>query len=134
MVVFLDTSAIYALADRDDPNHPDAVRRFDGVLKASVPLLVHNYVILESTALLQRRLGWKAVRRFLTEVDSFQIRWVDETLHRAARARFVSRRRRVSLVDEVSFLVMREAQVRHVLAFDEDFAKEGFLLYFPGSR
>lgn len=129
MVVFLDTSAIYALVDRDDPNHREAVARFAAALEAGEDLLVHNYVVLESVALLHRRLGWEAARRFLTEVDAFRIRWVDESIHRVAVERWIARQGRVSLVDEVSFLVMQESGVRHALAFDEDFAAEGFQPY-----
>ena len=43
--------------------------------------------------------------------------------------RFRERRGQVSLVDEVSFLVMKEAGLRHALTFDKDFAREGFLPY-----
>ncbi len=131
MVVFLDTSAAYALADRDDLNHREAVRRWGAAAKAGDELLVHSYMILESVALLSRRLGWEPTRRFLADTASFQIRWVDETLHRAAVRRFIERRGRVSLVDEVSFLVMTEAGARHALAFDKDFLSEGFLPYPP---
>ncbi len=92
-------------------------------------LLVHSYVILEAVALMSRRLGWEPTHRFLADTDKFQIRWVDEGLHRAAVKRFVERQGRVSLVDEVSFLVMRESGARHALAFDKDFWSEGFLSY-----
>ena len=56
---------------------------------------------------------------------------MDEALHRAAVSRFLERQGRVSLVDEVSFLVMKEAGARHALAFDKDFLTEGFLSYPP---
>lgn len=129
MVILLDTSAIYALADRDDLNHHEALHRFERALEAGHTLLVHNYLILESAALLGRRLGREAARRFLNDVDAFRIRWVDETLHRTAVGRFLKRKGQVSLVDEVSFLVMREEGIRVAFAFDADFAREGFQLY-----
>lgn len=131
MVVFLDTSAIYALANSADDNHLRAVRGLQAITDAGQELLVHNYVLLESAALLHRRLGWDAVRRFLRDASTFQVRWVDEALHDAAVDRLVKKRGRSSLVDEVSFLVMREVGTRDALAFDQDFAKEGFTLYQP---
>ncbi len=131
MVVFLDTSAAYALADRDDLYHAEASWRFGAATEAGDEILVHNYMILESVALLSRRRGWEAARLLLGEVDSFRSRWVDEALHRAAVRRFLERGGRVSLVDEVSFLVMKEAGARHALAFDKDFRSEGFRPYPP---
>lgn len=131
MVVFLDTSAAYALVDHEDLSHAEAVRRMKTAIEAGDELLVHSYMILECVALMIRRLGWEPTRRFLTEVSAFRIRWVDEALHRVAVSRFLERRGRVSLVDEVSFLVMKESGARHALAFDKDFLSEGFLSYPP---
>jgi predicted nucleic acid-binding protein len=56
--------------------------------------------------------------------------WVDELLYdRAIRAWSRRTSGRVSLVDQVSFEVMRENDVHMVLAFDQDFAREGFEVY-----
>lgn len=131
MVVFVDTSAIYALANAGDPNHGRSVEALRSALQVGEELLTHNYVVVESATLLHRRLGWIAVSRFVREANAFRIRWVDDILHRTAAERFSKRRGQVSLVDEVSFLVMREAGIQHALAFDQDFLAEGFHLY-PG--
>lgn len=56
-MIFLDTSAIYAWANAADPNHRAAVRHLQAVLDAGEDLLTHNYVLVESLALLQARLG-----------------------------------------------------------------------------
>ena len=64
MVVFLDTSAIYALANAADANHQRAVQCLRAAMDAGEDLLVHNYILVESSALLHRRLGWAAVSRF----------------------------------------------------------------------
>ena len=130
-MIFLDTSAVYALADRDDLHHEEARHLFEAALRAGETFLVHSYILVESAALLQRRLGWEAAERFLREARAFYVRWVDEDLHRRAVERFAERRGRVSLVDEVSFLAMREAGIRRFLAFDEDFLREGFEPYRP---
>ncbi|MBX6772113.1 MAG: hypothetical protein IRY83_10345 [Chloroflexi bacterium] len=42
-MILLDTSAIYALADRGDPNHARAMALFQSAL-ADEDLLVHSYV------------------------------------------------------------------------------------------
>jgi predicted nucleic acid-binding protein len=128
-VIFLDTSAIYAWADAADPNHPAAVRRLQQILDAGEELLTHNYVLLESIALLQARLGVTAAIKFASDSKVFVIEWVDDELHAAGvRELTQSRRRALSLVDHVSFLVMRRRHVATAFAFDPDFVSAGFSL------
>lgn len=125
----MDTSAIYALADRDDTNHAAAVQRFEEALSLQEEWVLHNYIIVESAALLHRRLGWQAARRFVMDADGFQVVWVDDRVHRQAIRRWTERHGRISLVDQVSFLVMREQGIRDFLGFDDDFVREGFRLW-----
>ena len=40
-------------------------------------------------------------------------------------------RRGLSLVDCMSFIVMRKLEVRQAFAFDADFEREGFEMYSP---
>jgi predicted nucleic acid-binding protein len=57
------------------------------------------------------------------------VKWIDRDLHNEAMAELArTRRRAVSLVDQVSFLVMREGGVQEALAFDQDFVRAGFRL------
>lgn len=58
--------------------------------------------------------------------------WVDAELHEAAVTRHLRElRRRSSLVDHVSFELMRRRGLRTALALDVDFAREGFELTPP---
>jgi predicted nucleic acid-binding protein len=128
-VIFVDTSAIYALLDARDPNHPianDALRRH---LDAG-QFVTHSYVMVEALALTQRRLGIRAVRDVAERLQPLlDITWVDEARHQRALTRLLAARgRRVSLVDQVSFDQMHEAGVRTAFAFDRAFAREGFAL------
>jgi len=128
-LIFVDTSALYALADRADPRHQEAVRLFDALLSNGEFLLTHNYVLVEAMALIQHRLGVKPAVKFADSADGFEVAWVDGALHdEAVRQLERSSKRRVSLVDHVSFLVMRERRVEKAFAFDPDFAAEGFHL------
>ncbi|HEV8307374.1 MAG TPA: PIN domain-containing protein [Methylomirabilota bacterium] len=129
-MIFLDTSAIYAMADRGDTRHRDAVHRFQAALEEGSGILTHNYVLLESMALVQHRLGLAAALSLARDSEAFAVEWVDGAVHAEAVRRLArSRRRRTSLVDEVSFLVMRARGVEAALAFDRDFEFEGFRLY-----
>ncbi|MGI8786066.1 MAG: type II toxin-antitoxin system VapC family toxin [Acidobacteriota bacterium] len=129
-MIFLDTSAIYALADRNDVRHAVAKKSFHLLLEDGRQLLTHNYVVLESMALLQHRLGVRVALEFARDSWHFEIEWVDQTIHREAVGRLSRRTKgKVSLVDQVSFLVMRSRGVDTALAFDTDFLDEGFRLY-----
>lgn len=129
-MIFLDTSAIYAWADASDPNHHSAVRHLQAVLDTGEDLLTHNYVLLESLALLQARLGIRAALKLAKDSTAFVIEWVDDDLHESGiRELERSKRRHVSLVDHISFLVMKRRGVTVAFAFDPDFGSAGFKLF-----
>ena len=68
-MIFLDTSAIFALANTNDLNHERAVDLFGRAIAAGESFLVHNYVLLESAALLQRRLSFDSALRLLHDAE-----------------------------------------------------------------
>lgn len=128
-MIFVDTSAIYAWADTADANHRTAVRRLQVLLQRGDELLTHNYVLVEAMALLQARLGLAAAVKLADDAASFAVEWVDDDLHAAGVAELSrSKRRQVSLVDHISFLVMKRRNVATALAFDPDFETAGFQL------
>lgn len=126
-MTFLDTSAIYAWADVADRNHRAAIRRLKAILDAGETLLTHNYVLVEATALIQARLGLTAALKLAQDSAMFVVDWVDEDLHASGvRELERSKQRRTSLVDHISFLVMRRHGVSMAFAFDPDFTTAGF--------
>jgi len=128
--VFVDTSGFYAFLDRTDPFHAEARELVLLARDAKWRLLTTSYVVHESWALIQARLGWEAVEDWLgTLLPMCEIEWVDETLHRlgAARARQV-RERRLSLTDCVSFELMSARGCTEAIADDEHFRKLGHVL------
>ena len=130
-MTFVDTSAIYAVLDRKDENHTSAEEQWHALLDAGSPLLTTNYVVVESCALAQSRLGMDAVRTIQDEIlPAMELLWIDEENHRLAMAALLAaRRRKLSLVDCTSFSVMRQAGIRIAFAYDRHFAEEGFV--FP---
>lgn len=129
-MIFIDTSTFYALADRADENHRETRKLFAALIKESETLTTHNYVIVESAALIQHRLGIASAMKFLTEMDHFAVTWVDEALHADAREEWKRQKRaRVSFVDCVSFTLMRRENITRAFAFDKDFVTAGFTLY-----
>ncbi|HHH42298.1 MAG TPA: VapC toxin family PIN domain ribonuclease, partial [Chloroflexi bacterium] len=85
-------------------------------------------------ALIQRRLGMKAVRLLQEEmVPLFHIHWVEPELHTSAiSALLAAKRRNISLVDWTSFELMRRLGIRTAFAFDRHFAEQGFETVPPG--
>ena len=129
-MIFVDTSAIYAWADAADPNHRAAVRRLGAALETGEVLLTHNYVLLESLALLHARLGVSAAVKLANDSAAFVVEWVDEDLHASGlRELERSKKRRISLVDHISFIVMKRRGVTVAFAFDSDFGSAGFDLF-----
>lgn len=124
---FVDSSALLAFLDRDARHHAAVVASLTSVL-ADRRAITHNYVVIETEALAHRRLGAPVARRLLEDVvPLLQVVWVDAHLHAAAVASHLhALRRRSSLVDHVSFELMRWRNLRVALALDPDFVSAGF--------
>ena len=128
MSVFVDTSAFYALLVSNDESH-DAVRAaFASLVTGRRLLWTTSFVIVETIALLQHRIGLDAAKDFDEEVlPAVRVRWVDDHLYRLGIDRLWREdRRQVSLVDCVSFEFMRMERVGAALAVDVHFADAGF--------
>jgi uncharacterized protein len=125
---FVDTSALYALLDADDDNHAAAARWLSGPGALPTEILVsHNYVLVETAALVHHRLGAAGVRDlFDAFVPALSVMFVDAALHARAVAAYVAGlSRRVSFVDRVSFEFVRDSGLDRAFAFDRDFTTEG---------
>lgn len=134
MSVFVDTSAFLAMLDRAQRRHDDVANAWRGVVAAERPLVTSNYVVVESFALLQRRVGMDAVRvlvaRFLPLVETV---FATDQVHAAATSAFLTADRRRLSFDCVSFELMRQRGISEVLSLDADFQREGFRLLPPSS-
>ena len=128
--VFGDTSAFLALLNAADTNHERAKRAFVTLGVRRAPLVSTSYVLVETYALVGRRLGVEAVGSFRADfAPLIDVVWVDEALHDAGMDLLLDRRTRLlSLVDAVSFVTMRKVDVEEAFAFDPHFEQEGFSL------
>jgi uncharacterized protein len=130
MKTFIDTSAFYALLDRDDANHSSAKRVWPDMLNPGNILVTSNYILIETFALLQNRLGFDAVRGLQEDIlPLVNVEFVNSEAHRSGVTALLSASRRgLSLVDCVSFEVMRSSGIKSVFAFDSHFKEQGFTL------
>jgi predicted nucleic acid-binding protein len=128
MITFIDTSAFYGLLDRDDANHENARDTWVELLANENISITTNYVLVESFALIQHRLGVAAVRAFQEDIlPVVRVEWVMDSIHRAAvSALLAASKRNLSLVDCVSFETMRRTGIKTVFAFDPHFSQQGF--------
>ncbi len=128
MTVFVDTSAFLAVLDADDQHHRRAEATWNDLLAHQARMLCTNYVLIETFALVQHRLGVPAVRTLQEDVlPVLGVEWVGEELNRAGvSALLTSGRRQLSLVDCVSFETMRRLGVQTAFAFDRHFEEQGF--------
>jgi uncharacterized protein len=128
MTVFVDTSALFALLDADDENHGAALRVWKRLLSERTALLTHDYVLVETGALAQRRLGQAAQRALFEDIQPiFNVEWITESRHRrAVDMVLAAARKKLSLVDCASFVLIRETGADQVFCFDRHFREYGF--------
>ena len=127
-MIFVDTSAFYALLDGDDAEHSRGLKSWERESPGEGSLVTTNYVVLESMALLQSRLGMPAVRAFHDAVlPLVRMEWITEGIHAQAVSAFIATDRRgLSLVDLSSFETMRRLGIRSAFTFDRHFRQHGF--------
>jgi len=135
VTVFVDTSALYALMVRTEDGHAEVSAAFQALVGKRTPLVTSNYVLLETVALLQRRIGVDAVRDLTARlVPLFTVHWIGEALHRQALDRLVrGAQRGLSLVDLTSFELMDREGITRALALDADFTEAGYRV-IPSGR
>ncbi|MBW1767515.1 MAG: PIN domain-containing protein [Deltaproteobacteria bacterium] len=126
--VFVDTSAFYALMDRSDNNYEKAAGLWASFLEKDLYLFTGNYVIVETMALLQSRLGFEAANLWYRDVLSLaEILRTDGAIHNLAYELWLSLgRHKLSFVDCVSFATMRHYKIEKVFGFDRHFEEQGF--------
>lgn len=128
MNIFVDTSAFYALLDRDDAQHKKAKQAWAELLKPETNLVTSNYVLIESFALIQSRLGMEALKGFQNDLlPLIHVEFIGEAEHaRGVSALMAASKKSLSLVDCASFEVIRRLGLTQVFCFDPHFSDQGF--------
>lgn len=126
MTLFVDTSGILALVDRDDPAHAGIVEVF--ALGRLEPLVTHAYVVIETLSVARRRFGASIAADILDRViPAIDVTPVDAGLHAASIAAYREAiESSVSVVDRTSFAYMRREGIERAIALDADFRTAGF--------
>jgi predicted nucleic acid-binding protein len=133
--VFVDTSAIYAGIATNDALHDRAVDSWARLLDREEDLVTHSLIEVETVVLVQRRIGREAVAALADLLlPRIKVIEIGRDERRAALASIAARGSRdVSLVDRVTFDLMRRLGLRQAFAYDRHFADAGFdLIGSPG--
>ena len=127
-MILIDTSAFLALLDMNDIYHERATKKWITILDAGHVCITNNYVVLESVAVIQKRLGLQAVQELDENIlEHVRTEWVDEAQHaRALATVLTTNRRRLSLVDCTAFQTMLHRGIETAFTFDNHFREEGF--------
>lgn len=136
--VFVDTSAFYALFNPRDQNHKVAGSCLVDLHRRSVALMTTNLVLFEAYVLVHARTGRRGLLRFRDVLA--KSRWLRRVVVDAACEgqawKLLEREsdKDYSLVDAVSFVVMRANKIESAFAFDAHFRQAGFEPVTAGSR
>jgi predicted nucleic acid-binding protein len=128
MNVFVDTSGLFALLVQNDTMHSHAKGSFAYFSRKKARLYTSSFVLVETTALLQRRVGLESVRDFnLKILPLCEVIWVNaEWYAKAVQRLFVQGKKDLSLVDCLSFEIMESHKISMAFSFDEHFEEAGF--------
>ena len=129
-MIFVDTSAWYALKATNDRFHDDAVSFYDALKTGRHgSLLVSDYVLDETATLLMDTKGGETASGFLDEAlhsKSVRIVWIGPELFHQATTTFKNGSGRGwSFTDCTSFELMRQLKIETAFAFDRHFNEAG---------
>ena len=130
--ILIDTSAIYALRSEDDRFHHEANFIFNRLKDENPQFFVTSYTLVETIALLHRRLGFQVVSEFSEWREAnLRVVWVDNPMHAAAWERYMAEQGRgLSFVDWTIVVASRDMGAP-IFTFDSDFAIQGLPVVPP---
>jgi predicted nucleic acid-binding protein len=135
--VFVDSSGLYALADRQDPARAAVERCIAKLAKSGIELVLTDYIVDESCTLAKARGGGYGALRLLQIMDrsiAFRLLWIGEERFEAAKLFFRKHADHgYSFTDCTSFVLMRELRIKDVLTTDRHFVEAGFRSLLPVS-
>jgi uncharacterized protein len=126
--VLVDTSAVYALVDRNDAFHRKAVVILRSMPGRGLTPLLTNFIVAESHALLLSRMGAAMARRWLLgqawQIEAVQAR--DEEFAKDIIRKYADKS--FSYTDATSFTVMARIGISVAFGCDPHFKQYGFKL------
>ena len=124
--LLVDTTVWYALASPGDQFHGQARTAYDRVIDRNQEVWTTSYVLVETIALVHRRLGFDLLASWERSTrGGLRVYWVDGAVHNEAWGRFVANQGSgLSFVDWTTVVAAGRLGA-HVFTFDQGFAREG---------
>ncbi|NPV80516.1 MAG: PIN domain-containing protein [Firmicutes bacterium] len=127
--IMIDTSGVYALLDRSDGFHQQAISLFRELAKHQVAVVITNFIVAECHALLMSRLGPEIARGWLKGLCWPVERITEEDEEKARVIIFTYRDKAFSYTDATTFAAMERLGITKAVAFDQHFPQYGFIPY-----
>ncbi len=110
--------------------HSTARSNFTYLSQKKAILYTSSFVLVETTALLQRRIGLDAIRDLHTKIlPLIEIFWVNREFYANSIQRLLLQGQQdLSLVDCLSFELMEAYEINVAFGFDKHFTENGFML------
>jgi predicted nucleic acid-binding protein len=126
LIAFVDSSAILAIVNRADPTHDQAIAAYHELIDAGYHLFTTDYVIAETTQLIDLAFGADVARQWL-RTQRLPVYHADEQDVKRAIAQMTSATpgTRISMTDAVSSVVMERLGVSDAFAVDPEFMADG---------
>lgn len=131
--IFVDSSAFYALMDRSDECHGSAKKIWPSLLEDHIILATSNYAVMETFNIIQYRLGFEAAQLWYKDIlGVIDVLWVDQEVHSRGYELWLNLgRRRYSLVDCISYVLMHRNKIDTAFCFKQGYREQGFKVLVP---
>ncbi len=120
MATLVDSSVLVAAKNKNDTLHDRAV---EALAKAELPLIVHEYVVLETATVLLNRASKDVAETFIQQVlknASFSLLFSSQLSFLAAASSFIKSTSKLAFTDAT---LLALSDIHTVLTFDETLAK-----------
>lgn len=133
MKLFVDTSAWYALNDRDDQYREQALEKYQRLKAQRVELVTSDYIFDESLTIINTRIGHRPAVAFgeaLLKSTYAQLAPLTAEDCTAAFALFKKYAdKNLSFTDCTSFTLMKRLKLKTAFTFDRHFEQVGFEIW-----
>lgn len=128
-LIFVDTSAHFAIANEKDIDHKGANAFLEKLAKEEYTLLITNFILSETYTLMLRKIGREKAIEYIENLkkSSMIIRVSAEDEKKAWEIIRQYKDKDFSYVDATSFVVMERLGVKKAFTFDNHFKQYGFV-------
>jgi predicted nucleic acid-binding protein len=132
MSIFVDASAFYALLNKKDDLHEEALSISKSLAETNEVLVTSNYTLAEAYTVIRSKLGFKTAESFIAEIrkNGIQVTWIDEEVHNRGLEIFLENKepRDLSFFDCVDLALMESLGIEKAFSFDRHFKSLGIQL------